>query len=76
MRYPSNTALVLEGDRPVLRRRKGLDRRPEALRLETAMHDRLPQRALLDILTRTGYLLGWRHHFGPASGSDPKWVSP
>ena len=70
--YPSNTDLVLEGDRPVLRRRKGLDRRPEALRLEAAIHDRLPQRALLDILTRTGYLLGWHHHFGPASGSDPK----
>lgn len=70
--YPSNTDLVLEGDRPVLRRRKGLDRRPEALRLETAIHDRLPQRALLDILTRTAYLLGWHHHFGPASGSDPK----
>ena len=70
--YPSNTDLVLEGDRPVLRRRKGLERRPEALRLEAAIHDRLPQRALLDILTRTGYLLGWHHHFGPASGSDPK----
>jgi hypothetical protein len=48
--YPSNTDLVLEGDRPVLRRRKGLDRRPEALRLEAAIHERLPQRALLDIL--------------------------
>jgi hypothetical protein len=70
--YPSNTDLALEGDQPVLRRRKGLDRRPEALRLEAAIHERLPQRALLDILTRTGYLLGWHHHFGPASGSDPK----
>ena len=70
--YPSNTDLVLEGGRPVLRRRKGADRRPEALRLEAAIHDRLPQRALLDILTRTAYLLGWHHHFGPASGSDTK----
>ena len=70
--YWSNTDLVLEGGRPVLRRRKGADRQPEALRLEAAIHDRLPQRALLDILTRTAYLLGWHHHFGPASGSDPK----
>jgi len=70
--YPSNTDLALEGDQPVLRRRKGLDRRPEALRLEAVIHERLPQRALLDILTRTAYLLGWHHHFGPASGSDPK----
>jgi hypothetical protein len=37
-----------------------------------AIHARLPQRALLDILTRTAYLLGWHRHFGPASGSDPK----
>ncbi|MFI6927728.1 hypothetical protein ACIBIZ_47900 [Nonomuraea spiralis] len=74
--YPSNTDLVLEGGRPVLKRRKGAERRPEALELEAALHDRLPQRALLDILTRTAYLLGWHHHFGPASGSDPKIKRP
>ena len=70
--YPSNTDLILEGGRPVLKRRKGAERRPKALKLEAAIHDRLPQRALLDILTRTAYLVGWHHHFGPASGSDPK----
>jgi Tn3 transposase DDE domain-containing protein len=70
--YPGNADLVLEGGRPVLRRRKGAERRPEALLLEAAIHDRLPQRALLDILTRTAYPLGWHYHFGPASGSDPK----
>jgi TnpA family transposase len=70
--YPGNTDLVLEQGRPVLRRRKGAERRPSALLLEAAVHDRLPQRGLLDILTRTAYLLGWHHHFGPASGSDPK----
>ncbi|MGV9386700.1 Tn3 family transposase [Nonomuraea sp. NPDC003707] len=70
--YPGNTDLLLEGGWPVMRRRKGADRWPEALELEAAIHDRLPQRALLDILTRTAYLLGWHRHFGPASGSDPK----
>ncbi|WP_308250407.1 Tn3 family transposase [Sphaerisporangium fuscum] len=70
--YPGNTDLVLEGGRPVLRRRKGAERSAEALKLEEAVHDRLPQRDLLDILTRTAYRLGWHHHFGPASGSDPK----
>lgn len=70
--YPGNTDLVLESGRPMLRRRKGAERRPAALELEAAIHDRLPQRALLDILTRTAYLLGWHRHFGPASGSDPK----
>ena len=70
--YPSNTDLVLEGGRPVLRRRNSADRRPEALQMEATIRDRLPQRALPDILTRTAYLVGWHHHSGPASGSDPK----
>ena len=33
---------------------------------------RLPERGILDILTRTAYAIGWHRHFGPASGSDPK----
>jgi hypothetical protein len=70
--YPANTDLVLDGDRPVLKRRKGADRRGSAIALEAAIHHRLPERSLLDILTRTAYLTGWHRHFGPASGSDPK----
>ena len=70
--YPANTDLVLEGDKPVLKRRKGADRRPEAIALEAAIHQRLPERSLLDVLTRAAYLTGWHRHFGPASGSDPK----
>ena len=70
--YPANTDLVLDGDRPVLKRRKGADRQPSAIALEAAIHQRLPERSLLDILTRTAYLTGWHRHFGPASGSDPK----
>ncbi|MDR7304480.1 Tn3 family transposase [Haloactinomyces albus] len=70
--YPANTDLVLDGDRPVLKRRKGADRRSSAVALEAAIHQRLPERSLLDILTRTAYLTGWHRHFGPTSGSDPK----
>ncbi len=70
--YPANTDLVLEGAKPVLKRRKGTERRSSALALEAAVHERLPERGLLDILTRTAHLIGWHHHFGPASGSDPK----
>jgi TnpA family transposase len=70
--YPANTDLVLDGDTPVLKRRKGADRRGSAIALEAAIHQRLPERSLLDILTRTAYLTGWHRHFGPASGSDPK----
>jgi TnpA family transposase len=70
--YPVNTDLVLDGGKPLLKRRRGADRRPSALALETAIHQRLPERSLLDILTRTAYLTGWHRHFGPVSGSDPK----
>ena len=64
--YRANTDLRLEGGKPVLARRKGADRRASALRLEEAIHDRLPERSLLDILARSAYLIGWHRHFGPA----------
>jgi len=70
--YPHNTDLVLEGGRPVLRRRKGAERRATAIALEEAIHERRPERGLLDILARSAHLVGWTRHFGPASGSDPK----
>jgi TnpA family transposase len=70
--YPDNADLVISGGHPVLKRRAGKDRRPAALTLETAVHQRLPQRELLAILTRTAYQAGWPRHFGPLSGSDPK----
>jgi hypothetical protein len=70
--FPHNTDLSFEDGRPVLRRRKGADRRPSALALEESIHQRLPERGLLDILARTAHLVGWPRHFGPASGSDPK----
>ncbi|EHY87515.1 Tn3 family transposase [Saccharomonospora azurea] len=70
--FPRNTDLSFADGRPVLRRRKGADRRPSALALEEAIHQRLPERGLLDILARTAHLVGWPRHFGPASGSDPK----
>ena len=70
--YPANTDRVLDGDRPVLKRRKGTERRASAISLEAAVAARLPERGLLEIMTRTAHLLGWHRHFGPASGSDPK----
>ncbi|MEU6641705.1 Tn3 family transposase [Saccharomonospora sp. NPDC046836] len=67
--FPHNTDLSFKDGRPVLRRRTGAR---AALALEDAIHQRLPERGLLDILARTAHLLGWTRHFGPASGSDPK----
>ncbi len=69
---PDNADLVLDGGRPVLKRRTGKGRRASALALEAAIHECLPESGLLDIVTRTAYQIGWTRHFGPASGSDPK----
>lgn len=76
--YPANADLVIDEMTwvPVLKTRRGRERRPSAHVLEEEIHARLPQRALLDILTRTAHLLGWHRHFGPASGSDPKLADP
>jgi len=70
--FPANTDLRIAGGRPVLKPRQGKDRRQSALDLEQAIHDRLPECGILEILTRTAYLTGWPRHFGPPSGSDPK----
>jgi hypothetical protein len=47
-----------------------------AERLADAVARRMPERSLLSIVARTAYWLGWYHHFGPASGSDPKIANP
>jgi hypothetical protein len=72
--YPDNADLIISEGHPVLKRRAGKERRASALALEAAVHQRLPQRDLLEILTRTAYLTGWARHFGPASGSDPNYA--
>ncbi|MFF4622004.1 hypothetical protein [Nonomuraea jabiensis] len=68
--YPANTDPVLEEGRPVLKRRKGADRRPPALALEQTIHQCLPERSLHDILTRAAYLTGW----GPPRAVRPALV--
>ena len=60
---PSNGAAAREHRRP---RRS----------LAEAIGRRMPERSLLSIVARTAYWLGWHHHFGPASGSDPKISDP
>jgi hypothetical protein len=51
--FPANTDLKVEDGKPGLARRKGGERRPSALALDAAIDQRLPERSLLDILTRT-----------------------
>jgi Tn3 transposase DDE domain len=71
--YPDNADLVIDpAGTPVLKRRRGKARRASAIALEKTVLARLPERDLLDVVTRAAYWTGWPRHLGPASGSDPK----
>ncbi|MFC4062621.1 Tn3 family transposase [Planomonospora corallina] len=71
--YEDNTDLVIAEDgTPTVKRRRGKQTLEAAENLQAAIERRMPERSLLSIVARTAHWLGWHHHFGPASGSDPK----
>ncbi|MEV0046908.1 Tn3 family transposase [Nocardia rhamnosiphila] len=75
--YEDNADLVIsEGGVPTLKRRRSAGTPAAVEKLAAAIERRMPQRSLLGIVARTAYWLGWHHHFGPASGSDPKLKDP
>ncbi len=75
--YEDNADLVIgEGGIPTLKRRRGAGTPAAAEQLAEAIARRMPERSLLGIVARTAHWLGWHHHFGPASGSDPKISDP
>ena len=75
--YEDNADLVIgEGGVPALKRRRRAGTPQAAEKLAEAIARRMPERSLLSIVARTAYWLGWHHHFGPASGSDPKISDP
>lgn len=75
--YPDNADLAIdEQGRPSLKARKSAGHSAEALKLATAVKGRLPERSLLEILTRTTRHLRWFRHFGPLSGSEAKLADP
>ncbi len=75
--YEDNADLVIsEGGIPTLKRRRSTGTPTAAEDLAAAIARRMPERSLLAIVARTAYWLGWHHHFGPASGSDPKIADP
>jgi TnpA family transposase len=75
--YEDNTDLVISDDGvPTVKRRRGLAPPKAAEKLAEAIERRMPERSLLGIVARTAHWLGWHHHFGPASGSDPKISDP
>jgi hypothetical protein len=75
--YEDNAGLVIGEDGvPALKRHRSAGTPEAAERLAEAVARRMPERSLLSIVARTAYWLGWHHHFGPASGADPKISDP
>ncbi|MEV1175309.1 hypothetical protein [Nonomuraea sp. NPDC049784] len=75
--YEDNSDLVISDDGvPTVKRRRGQQTLKAAEKLAAAIERRVPERSLLSIVARTAHWLGWHHHFGPASGSDPKISDP
>ncbi len=75
--YEDNADLAIGEDGvPALKRPRSAGTPQAAERLAEAIARRMPERSLLSIVARTAYWLGWHHHFGPASGSDPKIYDP
>ena len=71
--YPENKELVIsEKGEPVLKKTPAKVQPKGLAKLEAALHARMPEQHLLDILCRMDYWTNWSRHLGPLSGSDPK----
>ena len=75
--FPDNAELSIdEAGRPHLRR-MAAEPVPEGTdALKEALHARVPERHLLDVLKNVSAWSGLTRHFGPLSGSDPKLADP
>jgi TnpA family transposase len=68
--------IISQTGEPVLKRIPALPQPPGARELEALIHQRLPERSILDILANVEHWLHWTRHFGPESGSEPKLDEP
>ncbi|MDL4813167.1 Tn3 family transposase [Actinomadura opuntiae] len=75
--YHDNEDLSFDDDGvPTLKKLVGVGTTATAVKLGEEIKARLPERTLIQILSRTAYWLGWWRHFGPASGKEPKLKKP
>ncbi|MDP4505104.1 transposase [Nonomuraea sp. G32] len=75
--YAENEDLTFAKDgTPTLKRQAGLGTTAAAAKLGAEIKARMPERTLIEIVSRTAYRLGWHRHFGSASGHDPKLKKP
>jgi TnpA family transposase len=70
---PDHAELTLDPDGSPHLRRGGQQSIPPGMEeVEALVQERMPERALLDILKRVQYWVDFTRHFGPPSGADPK----
>lgn len=73
--FPDNSELTIDADALAHLKRQAAQPVPEGFHaFEKAVHQRMPERHLLDILKRTHHWSAFTRHFGPLSGSDTKLV--
>ena len=70
---PANQELMInEKGEPSLKRLKAKAQPAGLLELEEALHAKIPERHLLDVVVRIERLTGFGRHLGPLSGNEPK----
>jgi TnpA family transposase len=70
---PENQELMInEKGEPSLKKLKSKAQPAGLLQLEEALHAKIPERHLLDVLVRIERLTGFSRHLGPLSGNEPK----
>ena len=73
--FPTNETLTFDKDNRLTLKRLTKQETPDGLdELEYQLQTRLPQRQILDILSRLHHWFPFSRHFGPASGSRTKMV--
>jgi len=71
--YPDHEQLVIdEHGQPRLKKLPKAEQRASVRELEAAIHSRLPERQIIDILVNIAHDTNWIRHFAPLSGCDPK----
>jgi hypothetical protein len=70
---PQNHELVLnEKGEPALKKLRAKTTPENLAQLEEALHEKIPERHLLDVLARIDHVTEFTRYFGPLSGSEPK----
>ena len=71
--FPDNSELTIDADgAPHLKRQRPKPLPADLQAFQEAVHARMPERHLLDVLKHVHHWVPYTRHFGPPSGSDPK----